>query len=537
MSAACSARAVALRAGDATSAGALVAGLDSRLRSGPSSQRVRAWYGEALGRLATGDRPGAFSALRAGLAVSQDHRATLGATELRVRTATTVSELADLGLDLAIASGRALQVLRWSERWRAGALLSPRATPPNDRRLASLLSGLRDTVARLERATATGQDTLGLVGQQRRIEAAIRQHTRAVQGDFALAPRFPLAAELREALAERVLVEYIEHEGHLHAVIGDRERFRLRSLGSAAIGEEERLTLQFALGRLTRRRSSAASLEAAAALLERSCRRLSALLLDPIVREIDGRDLVVVPTGTLHALPWALLAPLRGRTVAVSPSVSLWYARQYRGHGGPGLSQGAGAVLVAAPRVEHAEEEVDRIAEAFYPQAAVLKGQQATVRAVARAFEGRWLAHVAAHGSFRADNPQFSSLEVADGPLTVYDIERITRPPQWIVLSACDAGRSAVHPGDELMGTSAALLSLGARGIVASAAPVPGDGVSAVMVDLHRQLARGACLAQALAIAQSHALPPELCFSDLASGEARAREALAACAFVCLGAG
>jgi CHAT domain-containing protein len=187
--------------------------------------------------------------------------------------------------------------------------------------------------------------------------------------------------------------------------------------------------------------------------------------------------------------------------------------------------------------VLHAEDEIDRITEAFYPRAVVLKGQAATVRAVANAFEGRRLAHVAAHGTFRADNPQFSSLEVADGPLTVYDLERIARPPQWIVLSACDAGRSAVHPGDELMGTSAALLSLGTRGIVASAAPVPDDGVPAVMVDLHRQLAAGASLAQALAIAQSHALPLELRFSDLASGGAAGREALAACAFVCLGAG
>ena len=52
---------------------------------------------------------------------------------------------------------------------------------------------------------------------------------------------------------------------------------------------------------------------------------------------------------------------------------------------------------------------------------------------------------------------------VADGPLTVYDLEAMARPPGWIVLSVCDTGCSEVHPGDELMGTSAALLSLGTR--------------------------------------------------------------------------
>jgi len=527
----------ALWAGDTVTAGALVAGIDGRLRSGPSTQRVRAWHAEALGRLAAGNRSGALSALRAGLAVAQDHRATLGATELRVRTATTVSELAELGLGLAFESRRPWQVLSWSERWRAGAVGSPRATPPNDERLARLLAALRDTVARLERASPEGADAEALVDQQRRLEAAIGQRSRAVPGDFAKAPRLPDPAELREAIGDRLLVEYVEHDGQLHAVLGDGKGFRLRLLGSAAQAETERVTLQFALSRLALRRGSQPSLEAAAALLERSCHRLADLLIEPLAYDLDGRDLIVVPTGALHALAWALLPALRGRTITVSPSASLWYTRQHEAAPAPRLTAGTGAVLVAGPRVARAEEEIRRIHAAFYPRARILQGPDSTARSVARAFEGRRLAHVAAHGSFRADNAQFSSLDMADGPLTVYDLERIKRPPRWMVLSACDAGRSAVHPGDELMGTSAALLSLGTRAIVSSAAPVPDDGVSPVMINLHEELAKGHGLARALASAQARALPPALVFGDLASGEQPAREALAAGAFVCLGAG
>ena len=246
----------------------------------------------------------------------------------------------------------------------------------------------------------------------------------------------------------------------------------------------------------------------------------------------------MVPTGELHALPWALLPSLRGRTTTVSPSAGLWYSREVEETAGSRpLAEGASAVvLVAGPRVAEAEEEISRL-RSFYPRARVLQGSRATASTVARAFEGRRLAHVAAHGTFRSDNPQFSSLELADGPLTVYDLERIARPPQWLVLSACDAGRSEVHPGDELMGTSAALLSLGTRAIVSSVAPVPEDGVSPVMIALHSGLARGQGLAPALAAAQARALPEKLSILELASGDPGAREALAACAFVCLGAG
>jgi len=320
-------------------------------------------------------------------------------------------------------------------------------------------------------------------------------------------------------------------------VVVDGQRFRLRHLGSAAQAETECVRLQFALGRLAVRRSSPPSLEAAAVLLERSCHRLAALLIDPLARDLADRDLIIVPTGALHAIAWALLPPLRGLTVTVSPSAAMWHSRESQASMAPGLAGDGGAVLVAGPGVAEGEEEISRIRSVCYPKARVLRGAAATAASVTRAFEGRRVAHVAAHGTFRADNPQFSSLELADGPLTVYDLERIERPPQWMVLSACDAGRSAVHPGDELMGTSAALLSLGTRAIVASAARVPEDGVATVMVTLHEQLARGNGLARALAGAQARALEPALEFGDLASGGRLAREALAAAALVCLGAG
>ena len=77
------------------------------------------------------------------------------------------------------------------------------------------------------------------------------------------------------------------------------------------------------------------------------------------------------------------------------------------------------------------------------------------------ALDGADSVHVAAHGRFRDDNPLFCSLELADGNVTVYDLERLRKVPQRIVLSSCESGLSAVHAGDELMGFTAALFALG----------------------------------------------------------------------------
>jgi len=153
--------------------------------------------------------------------------------------------------------------------------------------------------------------------------------------------------------------------------------------------------------------------------------------------------------------------------------------------------------------------------------ATVLSGKAATAAAALSALDGTALAHVACHGRFRADSPLFSSLELADGPLNVHDLQRLRRAPEIIVLSSCDVALSERHPGDELLGLAAALLAMGTRTIVASVVPVPDAAARKLMLAFHRELAAGAPPATALARAQA--------------GLQRRSAALAG--FVCLGTG
>jgi CHAT domain-containing protein len=160
------------------------------------------------------------------------------------------------------------------------------------------------------------------------------------------------------------------------------------------------------------------------------------------------------------------------------------------------------------------------------PDARALTGAAAGADAVLTGLDGAELAHIAAHGTFRADNPLFSTLELADGPLTAYELERLPRPPGCVVLSACDAGLSGVRPGDEVMGFTAVLLGLGTRCLIAAVLPVPAEPTTALMLDLHRRMRAGVRPAAALADAQ-------LAFTAR-GGPA---ELATAAAFVCFGAG
>jgi CHAT domain-containing protein len=129
------------------------------------------------------------------------------------------------------------------------------------------------------------------------------------------------------------------------------------------------------------------------------------------------------------------------------------------------------------------------------------------------------------HGRLSADNPLFSSLQLADGPLMVYDLEQLPRVPPTVVLAACDSGRHVVYAGDELLGLAATFLAKGAQQLVASVMPVPDAATAPLMVALHERLAAGLAPANALAAAQQ---------TVRRGGPA---EMAAAAGFVCVGAG
>ena len=239
---------------------------------------------------------------------------------------------------------------------------------------------------------------------------------------------------------------------------------------------------------------------------------LTAEIVEPLRSMLGDDGVVFVPVGALASIPWSALPDLRGRPVTVSPSASSWLTAWLSERAAAGQPQAPPPLLVAGPDLEHADREVTEIASS-YPGCRPLLAERATVGATLRALDGAPLAHLAAHGHHERENFLFSRLDLADGPLMAYDIQRLAAAPRHVVLSSCDVGRIVIRPGDEILGFTAALLYIGTATVISSVTRVADASAVSLMTAYHHLLAAGARPAEALAqAALTEEFSPFVCF-------------------------
>jgi tetratricopeptide (TPR) repeat protein len=454
----------------------------ARYRRNPSAiVRATGWLAQAAGSEAAGSSRGLYAACGRGLDALDVHRLTLGSSELRALSTGHGRELARLALRSALASGDPRRVLAWSERWRATALTQPPVRPPRGAASAPLTSRHRDLADPTTRGAGGGDQADG--------ERAVRSRRHQLVGSVGGPTRFDVGRFV-DSLGEEVFVELIETDGALHAVWISGGRVRCRLVGPVAAALAAVQSARFTLRQAGRGRpTTLAGLGA----------RLQATLLGPSAATLSAGPVVISPPSRLHDVPWSLLPALADRPVSVVPSAAMWQrARAAVPPSGDRLA------LVAGPGLLTGGAEVCALARRD-PAALLLRDGSATVDACLAALDGARLAHVAAHGRFRPDSPLFSSLMLDDGPLTVHDLESLKVAPHRLILSACDSGVMVPVGADELLGLSAALLSMGTAGVLSTVAEINDEATVGLMLDVHDGLGHGLGLAEALLGAQRRA--------------------------------
>jgi CHAT domain-containing protein len=153
---------------------------------------------------------------------------------------------------------------------------------------------------------------------------------------------------------------------------------------------------------------------------------------------------------------------------------------------------------LAGPDLPAAGAEVRAIGRSW-PGATIVEGDACTTAELRRVAATHDVVHIAAHGRHNYESPLFSALRFADGPAFGYEVPGNAIACSHVVLSACEVGRVTMRPGDEALGLTAVLLSLGIRAVVAAVARVPDDVAAQTMTAYHHELAKGTEFAEALA--------------------------------------
>jgi hypothetical protein len=451
--------------------------------------RAAGWLAAALLADLQHDRRALLHACRRGLDTVDEYRTLLGDLELRALATRHGNEFMTLAMRSAQERKDSRGMLWWIERWRATALAVPRARPSPDQELDRQIAALRDVARRLD--TAEGSSREALRRERDRLEAEVRRSQRTQRADGTRSPSFD-ATRILGAMGDTVLLVLVTLDGSLSAITVADGRVSRRPVGRLADALQEARFARFALRRTAFGR--VADIPAVGM-------RLQHALLGESVPAWSRASVVVVPTADLLTAPWGVLPVFADTKLTISPSATLWASARHRArqHGhialvtGPGLSTGENEVTTLSP---------------LHNQARAIGGEAATVAGALDVLEGARLAHVAAHGTFRADAPMFSSLTMYDGPLTVHDLDRLERPPLEMVLSACDSGNSAPIGAHEALGLVSSLLAMGTATVLASVVPVNDRATVGVMRNVHDVVGQGGSLAEGWLAARQAADDP-----------------------------
>jgi len=459
----------------------------------------------------------ALAELRAGLALVRTQRGRLGSVDLQTGTAALGVDLAAAGLRLALERDSAPLVFAWLERSRAQAFRVRPLSPPADPQAATALAELRQLSYLIREAELRGKRDPRLAARRAELQRELRERDWQASGGGLVSAQSSLG-EVSAALAEsrQSLVSILVRRGRMIAIVIRRGSVRLVELGDFARAAEAARRLNADLdtqaGRLLPTPLRAAIRES----IRHQVQVLTTEIAEPLRSWLGDDGVVFVPTGVLVSIPWSVLPDMHGRPVTVSPSASSWLTawRSGRAAGPPPSASPPPAppLLIAGPDLEHAAREVTEIAR-FYPGCRPLLGETATVGAALRALDGAPLAHLAVHGHHEHENFLFSRLDLADGPLMAYDIQRLAAAPRHVVLSSCDVGRTVTRLGEEVLGFSAALLYIGTQTVISSVTRVADADAVSLMTEYHRLLAAGSRPAEALAeAARTGPFSPFVCF-------------------------
>lgn len=204
-------------------------------------------------------------------------------------------------------------------------------------------------------------------------------------------------------------------------------------------------------------------------------RRTSGESTSVVLHLVAAPQLPTIPFGFLPSLRGATWVRADRVTGAINPTAS-----------SPRSSTDT-VTLIGGPGLEHASDELTQVGSQ-HPRETVTSTAGATCAQARSLLESSELCHVAAHSRLNEGNPMFSSIQFADGDLSLHELEALARQPSVAVMASCESARGD-RIGLQSLGISSALLAAGIDVVIGTALPIPdSEATVAVMAQLHESL-------------------------------------------------
>jgi CHAT domain-containing protein/tetratricopeptide (TPR) repeat protein len=235
-------------------------------------------------------------------------------------------------------------------------------------------------------------------------------------------------------------------------------------------------------------------------------------VIAPVSNDIKTKNLIVVPHGVLHKVPFGALTDgssylIDKYTISVLPSASVLE------HVVKKTKEAKDKALVLAnPKTEHVAlgfaEAEGRMLESVFPSGETYYREKATETTAKLRASDFNVIHFATHGEFNERQPMQSGLLLAkddknDGYLQVHEVFGMDlKAANLVTLSACETALSKVQGGDDLVGLSRGFIYAGTPSILATLWKVDDASTAKLMEIFYRNWKSGMSKAEALRHAQ-----------------------------------
>jgi len=237
--------------------------------------------------------------------------------------------------------------------------------------------------------------------------------------------------------------------------------------------------------------------------------RLYTKILAPLGKMLPAGNLIVVPWGPLHYVPFMALWDGRSYLVDRLDSISIVPSASSLSMIRAAKRKAAGGVLALGdpqtdmPDLPTAAEEVKLVGRMF-KDASVQIGRRASKQAFLSGAGSAGLIHIASHGVFLPERPMDSYLALSGDPpragrLSATEILGVDLTKAGlVVLSACDSGRAEIGAGEEVVGMTRAFLHAGTPALLATLWPLSDESAALIVEDFYTALRAGQKPAAAL---------------------------------------